>query len=67
MRQRFRLPVGGVLRVRPTIHLPATGGPVTCLNPAIMKHPVRFLLLPLFALALLLGSAHAANGYKVVV
>jgi TonB family protein len=32
-----------------------------------MKHPVRFLLLPLLAFALLLGSAHAANGYKVVV
>lgn len=32
-----------------------------------MKHPVRFLLLPLLAFALLLGSAHAASGYRVVV
>lgn len=32
-----------------------------------MKYPVRFLLLPLFAFALLLGSAHAAPGYRVVV
>lgn len=32
-----------------------------------MKHPARFLLLPLLAFVLLLGSAHAANGYRVVV
>ena len=32
-----------------------------------MKSPLRFLLLPLIALALLTGRGHAATGYQVVV